>query len=212
MEGREPRPPKSEGPQAKDQVNLTDGESRIMPISGGGFEQAFNAQAGVDMKTMLIVTRHVTQATNDKEQIEPTLTQLATLPKELGKVKALVADSGYFSQNNAGLCEAKRIAPYLANRRQQHHPSLKSRISGPLPLPAKSDAVETMKWRMQTPAGRKLYARRKSTIEPVFGIIKAVMGFRQFLLRGLQAVVGEWTLVCLAWNMKRLHGLKLCHA
>jgi transposase len=210
--GKEPHPPKAEGPQVKDQVNLTDAESRIMPISGGGFEQAFNAQAGVDMKTMLIVTQHVTQATNDKEQIEPTLARLAALPKELGKAKTLVADSGYFSSNNAKLCEEKRIAPYLANRRQQHHASLKSRFSGPPPLSADADAVETMKWRMQTPAGRKLYAQRKSTIEPVFGIIKAAMGFRQFMMRGLQAVSGEWTLVCLAWNMKRLHGLNLSRA
>ena len=210
--GKEPQPPKPSGPQAKDQVNLTDAESRIMPVSGGGFEQAFNAQAGVDMKTMLVVTHHVAQATNDKEQIEPALAQLAALPKELGKVKSLVADSGYFSTDNAELCETKRITPYLANRRQQHHPSLKSHFSGPPPLPAHADAVEKMKWRLQTPAGRKLYARRKSTVEPVFGIIKAAMGFRQFMLRGLQAVNGEWTLVCLAWNMKRLHGLKLSQA
>jgi hypothetical protein len=210
--GREPQAPKPEGPQAKDQVNLTDAESRIMPVSGGGFEQAFNAQAGVDMKTMLIVTQHATQASNDKEQIEPALAQLAALPKELGKSKALVADSGYFSQNNVELCESNRITPYIANRRQQHHPSLKSRFSGPPPLTPDADAVEKMKWRLQTPVGRKIYAKRKTTVEPVFGIIKAAMGFRQFLLRGLQAASGEWTLVCPAWNMRRLHGLKLCQA
>lgn len=205
--GPEPQPPKPKGPQAKDQVNLTDAESRIMPVSGGGFEQAFNAQAGVDMKTMLIVTQHVTQAANDKEQIKPALAQLAALPKDLGKPKALVADSGYFSQDNVELCTSNRITPYIANRRQQHHPSLKSRFSGPPPLSAHADAVEKMKWRLQTPAGRKLYARRKTTVEPVFGIIKAAMGFRQFLLRGLQAAGGEWTLVCMAWNIKRLHVL-----
>ncbi len=206
--GPEPQPPSDKGPQAKDQVNLTDGESRIMPVSGGGFEQAYNAQAGVDMETMLIVTEHVTQATNDKEQLEPALVQLTALPEELGKAKALVADSGYFSQSNVKLCESKGIKPYIANRREQHYPSLKKRFSGPPPLPERADAVERMKRRLQMPAGRKLYARRKSTVEPVFGIIKSAMGFRQFMLRGLQAVSSEWTLVCLAWNMKRLHGLK----
>lgn len=206
VRGTEPKPPKSKGPQAKDQVNLTDAESRIMPVSGGGFEQAFNAQAGVDMETMLIITHDVTQASNDKEQIEPALSHLSGLPEELGKPKALVADSGYFSKDNVGRCCAKRILPYIANRREQHHLSLKSRFSVP-PLSADADAVEKMKWRMRTPYGRKLYARRKSTVEPVFGIIKAVMGFRQFLLRGLQAVKGEWALVCIAWNLKRMHTL-----
>lgn len=207
--GQNPEPPASTGPQAKDQVNLTDSESRIMPVSGGGFEQAFNAQAGVDMKSMLIVTNHVTQATNDKEQIEPALAHLAALPDQLGKPKALVADAGYFSRDNVDLCEAKRLVPYIANRREQHHTSWETRFSGPPPLAANADAVAKMKRRLQTSSGRKIYARRKSTVEPVFGIIKAVMGFHHFMLRGLQAVEGEWTLVCLAWNFKRMHGLKL---
>jgi len=97
VRGTEPKPPKSKGPQAKDQVNLTDAESRIMPVSGGGFEQAFNAQAGVDMETMLIITHDVSQASNDKEQIEPALSHLSGLPEQLGKPEALAADSGYFS-------------------------------------------------------------------------------------------------------------------
>lgn len=207
--GQEPKPPKDEGPQAKDQVNLTDAESRIMPVSGGGFEQAFNAQAGVDMKSLLIVTQHVTQATNDKEQIEPSLEHLATLPDSLGKPKTLVADSGFFSQRNVELCEASGLVPYIANRREHHHPSLQVRFSESPPLSANADAVERMRWRLQTPSGRELYSRRKCTIEPVFGILKAIMGFRHFLLRGLQAVQGEWTLVCMAWNLKRMLALKL---
>ena len=210
--GQDPEPPTPQGPQAKDQVNLTDAESRIMPVSGGGFEQAFNAQAGVDMKSMLIVTNHVTQATNDKEQIEPALAQLADLPKQLGKAKAMVADNGFFSRDNVEMCEAKGLAPYIANGRDHHHPSLEGRFSGPPPLPASADAVAKMSRRLQTSSGRKIYARRKSTVEPVFGSIKAVMGFRQFLLRGLQAAEGEWTLVCMAWNFKRMHGLKLIMA
>lgn len=207
--GQNSEPPTPKGPQAKDQVNLTDSESRIMPVSGGGFEQAFNAQAGVDIKSMLIVTSHVTQATNDKEQIEPALARLAALPEQLGRPKALAADSGYFSRDNIDRCEAGQLVPYIANRREHHHPTLETRFSIPPPLSADADAVEKMKWRMQTPDGRKLYAQRKSTVEPVFGIIKAVMGFRQFLLRGLQAVQGEWALVCTAWNLKRMHVLRL---
>lgn len=206
--GQKPELPTPKGPQAKDQVNLTDAESRIMPVSGGGFDQAFNAQAGVDMKSMLIVTSHVTQATNDREQIEPAIAHLAALPEQLGRPKALVADSGYFSRDNVDRCEAGRLVPYLANRRAHHHPTLETRFSGPPPLPANADAVARMGRRLQTSSGRKIYARRKSTVEPVFGIIKAVMGFRHFLLRGLQAVEGEWTLVCLAWNFKRMHVLK----
>jgi hypothetical protein len=183
-----------------------------MPVSSGGFEQAFNAQAGVDMKSMLIVTNHVTQAINDKEEIEPALAQLGALPAPLGKVKAMVADNGFFSRNNVELCEAQGLVPYIANRREHHHPSLEARFSGPTPLPVNADAVTRMSRRLQTSSGRKIYARRKSTVEPVFGIIKAVMGFRHFMVRGLQAVEGEWTLVCMAWNFKRMHRLKLITA
>lgn len=204
--GRKPQPPEP-GVKGKDQVNLTDEESRIMKKSGGGFEQAYNAQAGVDTESMMVVTSHVTQQTNDKREVEPAIESLAALPKELGTVDAVITDNGFYSEANVDVCEKNNITPYLAFGRDQHNQPLMDRFREPLPLPDNADAVTRMKHRLRTQAGKKLYAKRKSTVEPVFGIIKAVMGFRQFLLRGFEAVQGEWDLVCIAWNLKRLHAL-----
>jgi transposase len=204
--GRKPQPP-IPGVRDKDQVNLTDGESRIMQKSGGGFEQAYNAQAGVDTESMLIVTSHVTQQTNDKRELEPAIANLAALPEELGTVDAVITDNGFYSEANVGACEKYKITPYLAFGRDQHNQPLMDRFREPLPLSDDADAVTRMKYRLRTRDGKKLYAKRKSTIEPVFGIIKAVIGFRQFLLRGFESVQGEWDLVCIAWNLKRLYAL-----
>jgi len=204
--GKQPKPPKS-GPSTKDQVNLTDEESRIMPTSSGGFEQTYNAQAGVDTASKLIVSAHVTQHPNDKQELVPTLENLTALPKELGKATELIADSGYFSETNVTASEDKGITPYIAIDRQQHNQPLWERFREPPPLPDDADSVTRMKHRLQTPAGKKVYAQRKVTSEPVFGIIKAVMGFRSFLLRGFEAVKGEWNLVCMAYNIKKLHTL-----
>jgi len=204
--GKEPQPPKP-GPTAKDQVNLTDEESRIMPTSGGGFEQTYNAQAGVDTASKLIVSVHVTQNPNDKQELTPTLENLASLPEELGKTTDLVADSGYFSETNVTACEENGITPYIAVDRQSHNPPLMERFAEPLPLPEDADSVAKMKHRLKTSSGKAIYAQRKVTSEPVFGIIKAVMGFRSFLLRGFEAVKGEWNLVCMAYNIKKLHVL-----
>jgi hypothetical protein len=209
--GKKPRGPKPQPPEpgvrGKDQVNLTDGESRIMKKSGGGFEQAYNAQVGVDTESMLIVTSHVSQQTNDKRELEPAIENLAALPEELGTVNAVITDNGFYSETNVGVCERNKITPYLAFGRDQHNQPLMDRFREPLPPPDNADAVTKMKHRLRTQAGKKLYAKRKSTVEPVFGIIKAVMGFRQFLLRGVESVQGEWDLVCIAWNLKRLHAL-----
>jgi len=205
--GREPKPTEP-GPKTTDQVNLTDEDSRIMPTSGGGFEQTYNAQAGVDMDSMLIVENHVTQQPNDKQEIKPALKNLAALSDTLGKVDALAADTGYFSENNVKRCEQEHIKPYIATERDKHNQSLNKRFYQPQqPLPENADPVTTMKHRLKTLEGKKLYAKRKSTVETVFGIIKAVIGFRQFLLRGLESVSGEWDLVCIAYNLKRLHVL-----
>lgn len=195
------------GPKAKDQVNLTDEESRIMPTSGGGFEQAYNAQAGVDTASKLIVSAHVTQKPNDKQELVPTLENLAALPEELGTTTGLIADSGYFSEANVTACEDNKITPYIAPGRQQHNEPLWDRFTEPPPSPDNADCVTRMKQRLKTKEGRKVYAGRKITSEPVFGIIKAVMGFRSFLLRGYEAVKGEWNLVCMAFNIKKLHAL-----
>ncbi|UTW03063.1 IS1182 family transposase [Amphritea atlantica] len=206
--GREPIPPEP-GPKDKDQVNLTDDESRIMPVSGGGFEQCYNAQASVDTETMLIMSTHVTQAPNDKQQIEPALKPLTALPVKLGKVTDLLADTGYFSANNVSLCTQANVDPLLAIARDQHHLSVFERFAPDLPAPETDDSLSLMKHRLTTKTGRALYGLRKQTVEPVFGIIKHVMGFRQFSMRGVDKVTGEWTLVTLAWNVKRMNVLRM---
>lgn len=210
MTGKEPKGsvPKlpTPGPTGKDQVNLTDSQSRIMP-SGGGFEQAYNAQATVDNASMLIVAGQVSQHTNDKQEMKPALDRLDALPRELGVVNTHIADTGYFSEANVGSCERKQITPYIAAGRESHNQPLMERFLDAPPVPDNADCVTRMKYRLKTVAGKAIYATRKGTVEPVFGIIKAVMGFRGFLLRGLELVTGEWELVCIAWNLKRLHGL-----
>ena len=201
--GKAPQPP-VEGPLPKDQINLTDEESRIMPMPGGGFEQCYNAQAAVAAGSLLVIAATVTQAPNDKNQIVPILNEIGALPDELGDVDTLLADTGYFSAANVAACAAAGIDPLIAMGRQPHHPPLDERF-GPDPAPPENPTpVEAMAHRLKTRAGRDLYALRKQIPEPVFGIIKSVMGFRQFLLRGIDKVRGEWSLVTMAWNMKRL--------
>jgi transposase/IS5 family transposase len=201
--GKPPAPP-SEAPRAEDQINLTDDESRIMQVAGGGFDQCYNAQAMVDTETMLVVVPAVTTAANDKQQVEPMLKKLRALPAGLNTPTTLLADTGYYSEHNVGACLEAGIEPLIAVGREGHHPHWKERFSEPAPLAADASAVDTMKHAMKTRAGKKCYALRKQTVEPVFGIIKSVMKFRQFMLRGLINVGNEWTLVCLAWNLKRL--------
>ena len=199
--GRPPEPPVA-GPGPKDQVNLTDADSRIMPVAGGGFEQAYNAQALVAADSLLVVTNDVVQAPNDKRQIEPALEALARLPEALGAPETLLADSGYFSEANVNACAEAEIAPLITPGRERHHLSWKDRFAGAPPPPENPTPLEAMTHRLATPEGRQLYALRKQTPEPVFGIIKSAMGFRQFSLRGLDKVTGEWNR--LAWNIKRL--------
>jgi len=203
--GKQLKPP-TPGPIAKDQVNLTDEDSRIMPTSGG-FEQCYNAQAGVDVTTKIIVSAHVTQEPNDKQQMKPTLEKLAALPRELGEVTGLISDNGYFSEANVQACESQGITPYIAVDREHHNQDPWDRFREPPALPEDADAVSRMKHRLKTAAGKTIYALRKVTSEPVFGIIKAVLGFRSFRMRGSEAADGEWNLVCMAWNIKRLHAL-----
>jgi transposase/IS5 family transposase len=205
--GRAPKAPES-GPRTEDQLNLTDEESRIMPQSGGGFEQSYNAQAIVDHTSMLVLAAQVTQAPNDKQQLQPMLEKLQALPTGLNSPETLSADSGYYSEKNVLACQDAQIEPLIAVKREEHHPDWKQRFSEPQPLPEGATPVETMQHRLKTRAGKAVYALRKQTVEPVFGIIKSVMGFRQFLLRGLENVRNEWTLVCLAWNLKRMAVLR----
>jgi transposase len=206
--GKPPAPP-AEGARPTDQINLTDEESRIMPVAGGGFDQCYNAQAVVAADSLLVVAAQVVQAPNDKQQIEPMLKRIEALPPKLGKPDTLLADTGYFSEANVMLCAATQIKPLIAQGRQSHYPPLSERFAEAPPAPQNPTPLEAMHHRLQTPEGKKLYALRKQTPEPVFGIIKSVMGFRQFLLRGLDTVQGEWSLVTMAWNMKRMFALSL---
>lgn len=201
--GKKPTPP-TETPRPEDQINLTDDESRIMKVSGGGFEQCYNAQAVVDAESMLVVAPYITQAPNDKQQIQPALDKIEALPEGLNAPEALLADTGYFSEQNVKACLDAKVEPLISIGRDAHHPGWKERFSEPAPLPANTTPVEKMKHTLKTRAGKARYALRKQTVEPVFGIIKSVMGFRQFMLRGLEKVGHEWTLVCLAWNLKRM--------
>jgi transposase len=204
--GKPPAPP-VEGPGPTDQVNLTDEESRIMPVPGGGFEQCYNAQAAVAAGSLLVVATDVVQASNDKQQVAPMLAKLDALPEELGAIETLLADTGYFSAANVQACVAAEIDPLIAMGRQPHHPPLAERFAPAPPPPDHPTPVAAMAHRLKTPEGRALYALRKHTPEPVFGIIKSALGFRQFLLRGLDNVRGEWNLVTMAYNVKRLFAL-----
>jgi len=204
--GREPQPPQ-EGARPQDQINLTDEDSRVMLVAGGGFEQCYNAQAAVAAGSLLVVGHDVVQAANDKQQLAPMVEQLAALPGELGKAETLLADNGYFSAANVAACDAAEIVPMVAAGREAHHPSLAERFATAPEAPKDPTPVQAMVHRLRTPEGKKLYALRKQVPEPVFGIIKSVLGFRQFLLRGLESVRGEWSLVTMAWNLKRMFAL-----
>jgi len=207
--GKPPAPPQP-GPGASDQVNLTDEDSRIMPVAGGGFEQAYNAQAVVAEGSLLVVAADVVQAANDKQQVEPMLEKINQLPEALGRPETLLADNGYFSEANVTACAEAKIAPMIACARERHHPSWRERFaSTPAPenLHETMTPLDIMRHRLATPEGKWLYAKRKQTPEPVFGIIKSVIGFRQFLLRGLDGAIGEWSLVTTAFNIKRMFAL-----
>lgn len=205
--GKEPKSP-TPGPRGKDQVNLMDEESRIMPTSGGGYEQSYNAQVGVDVDTHLIVEQHVTQHTNDKQEIEPILEALGEPPDVLGKSNKLLADTGYFSEANVDKCAAVQVVPFIPEQRQKHNTPLMELYQEDPVLPENATEVEAMSHRLQTQAGKEVYAKRKSTVETVFSIIKGFLGFRQFLLCGLDSVENEWSLVCIGWDLKRMHALK----
>ena len=205
--GPDPQPPAS-GPKDSDQVNLTDEESRIMPTSSGGFKQSYNAQAAVDTETMMVVIAHVSQAPNDKRQITPILDKVQALPEGLGQVSTLLGDTGYFSAANVQACEAQGIEPMLSMKRESHHIPVLQRFAPDAPEPETDDPVVRMAHRLGTKEGRALYGLRKQTVEPVFGIIKRVMGWSQMSMRGLDKARGEWSLVTMAWNIKRLHVLR----
>lgn len=210
--GKPPQPPTPE-PDAKDQYNFTDAESRIMKAGNGNhFEQSYNAQAAVEVESRLIVGQRVSQSPNDKAELVPTL---ASVPAEAGGLAVALVDSGFFSaaavqqieQTAAG--KATGTTVYAAVEKTGHHRSVADLEKQPEPeAPAPgASGIEVMRHRLKTSGGKQRYKLRQQTVEPVFGIIKSVLGFRQFRLRGREKVSLEWTLVCLAYNLKRLHRL-----
>jgi transposase len=206
--GNEPKPPSEQVP-ANAQYNYTDPESRIMKAGNGQhFEQGYNAQAAVETESMLIVGAHVTNAPNDREQLVPTLASVAA---ESFTPKQVLADSGYYSQDAIKEVEAQgETTALVAVGKQQHGVTLATILGKSEELPAPGpDApfTQVMRHRLQSKEGAALYRLRKQTVEPVFGIIKQVLGFRQFLLRGVAKVSLEWKLVCTAYNIRRVFKL-----
>src|SRR6266851_4799775 len=203
--GHPPTPPVP-GPRDGDQYNFTDPESRIMKNpTNAGFEQDYNVQVAVDQQSLLIVGWALSNHPNDSQEAEPTL---EAMPSAIGTPEAAAFDAGYFGPATLAACAKRGIEPYIATGRDPHHPSWQQRFA-PLPDPPPEDASSLVKmaYKLKTTLGKAIYGARKCTVEPVIGIIKEVLGFRQFSLRGISAAAGEWCLVCLAFNLKRFHTL-----
>jgi transposase len=203
--GRPPQPPEP-GPRDQDQYNFTDPESRVMKNStDAGFDQHYNVQVAVDQASLLIVATTLSNHPNDQQEAVPTLEALSP---QVGQPTAAALDNGYFSQANIQAIEQRGIEPYIATGREPHHPSWQTFFAErPAPPPDEASPKIKMAYKLQTEIGQAIYRLRKCTVEPVIGIIKEVLGFRQFSLRGLVAAAGEWALVCLAFNLKRLQVL-----
>jgi len=208
--GKPPEPPKA-GPNDKDQYNFTDPDSRIMKNStNNGYDQHDNAQVAVTQDTMLIVATSLSNHPNDKREAEPTLDALSP---ELGQPEGAALDNGFFSERNILALEQRNIEPYIATGREPHYKTVDALLGTVLAEPpADASPKEKMAYKLATEIGKEIYRLRKCTVEPVIGIIKEVLGFRQFSLRGLTNVAGEWCLVCLAFNLKRIHTLFLANS
>jgi hypothetical protein len=233
VKGRVPKPP-SEEPSPKAQYNFTDPESRIMKAgTGEHYEQAYNAQLAVSTESLLIVGQRVSNATNDKQALQPTF---ESIPAGLGRPERVIVDAGFFSEpqirgvegtlrEQVGMSDEtvavpssdEPVAPstvvYGAVSRISHEHPLSEYEAHPAPVAPAATAPfsEHMQHRISTAEGKAIYKLRKQTVEPVIGIIKEVLGFRRFSLRGAERVSLEWSLVCLAWNLKRLHTLGMRH-
>ena len=189
-------------PAEKAQRNFTDPDSRIMRDGATkSFEQSYNCQAAVDSQAQVIVSVQVTQQANDKQQVKPLIEQMKV---NLGGVKPRVvsADAGYFSEDNVKYLESEKIEPYVATGRQKHGTAESAVPRGR--IPGHATVQERMARKLRTKKGKREYSRRKETVEPVFGQIKEGRGLRRFLLRGLQAVQAEWSLICTTHNLLKL--------
>ena len=205
--GPKPQPPCAV-PAPTAQRNFTDPESRIMPASGdkGSFVQAYNCQAVVDATAQIIIAADVTQAPNDKQQAQPLLQQAIANTGQVPKTASL--DAGYFSEDNVHALTALGCMPLIPPDRQQHERARPAAPRGRVPLGL--SVADRMRRTLRTKRGRRLYAKRKVTVEPVFGQIKQGRGFRQFLLRGHHQVRGEWALICTTHNVLKLWRTTRC--
>jgi transposase len=201
VEGQEESPAQ---PAPKAQYNFTDPESRIMK-GADGFVQAYNTQVAVEPVLQLIVGQAVTPAVNDKQQLVPMIERIEEQSGQ--KPQEVLADSGYCSEENLRYLGKRKITGWVATEKRKHGALRRPCPRGP--LPSEAGEVERMKRKLQTQAGTAVYATRKFVVEPVFGQIKQARGFRQFLLRGLEKVRGEWALICLTHNLLKFH--KICY-
>jgi transposase len=204
-EGKSQEEVKAAKPEDKDQYNFTDPESRIMP-GADGIVQGYNAQAAVEPTIQLIVGQRLTNASNDKQQMQPLVEAIEKQSNQ--RPQAVLADNGYCSDKNLEYLESlerpeQRIEAYVATGKQKHGEHRLPAQRGPLPQGA--TRVERMKRKLQTKVGKAVYAARKCVVEPVFGQIKQARGFRQFLLRGLKKVQGEWALICMTHNLLKIY-------
>jgi predicted nucleic acid-binding Zn ribbon protein len=210
--GKNIKPPEEE-PKATEQVNVVDKDSRLMKKNKRyGYEQCYNAQALVDADgTQLVLGARITQCASDSNELEE---DVRAVPESVGKVEKVLADSGYVNEKQVEALESDDIDVYIATgaeskqcrRKYDYRPEKAAKGET---RAVKAQWLKRMKSKLDTETGRALYALRKQTVEPVFGIIKHCMGFRQFLLRGLEKVTGEWQLVTTAYNFKRLWNLKM---
>jgi transposase len=196
----EGKDPEEAQPAPKVQYNFTDPESRILKGSDG-FVQGYNTQIAVEPAFQLIVGQQVTQAANDKQQLVPLVEKIEEQSGQ--RPQGVVTDSGYCSEENLKYLDKRRIEGFVAAEKQKHGQRGEPSKRGPLPIGA--SRVERMGRKLQTKVGAAVYATRKSIVEPVFGQIKQARGFRQFLLRGLEKVRGEWALICMTHNILKFH-------
>lgn len=201
--GKTPKAP-TNTPNAKDQYNYTDPQSRIMKTSRG-FDQCYNGQAAVN-EEMVIVGAYCNAHANDKQEFIPTID---TVPKELGEISNAVADTGYFSETNIDQCLGRAIGPIISTAREKHNSFLDTVFNHKDEPTTGRSPVDKMNQILKSEKGSHIYKKRKQTVEPVFGIIKEVLGFRRFSLRGEQETDSEWSLICTAYNLKRMFKLSV---
>lgn len=209
--GREPKRPKKKAEDSSEQCNLSDPDARIMRKNQrASFTQSYNAQAAVDADgSQLVVGQHVSQSAGDFAELEK---GVASIPRQLGKPESVLADAGYVNADAFDRLEQQGVEIYCSVHREdahneRHYDFRPEKASQRVVKEPTDERLVAMRDKLRSEEGKALYARRNHTVEPVFGIIKAAMGFRGFSLRGKEKVSGEWTLVCLAYNLRRLHGL-----